>query len=171
MRIMLRVVIVCSSSLLIAGCAKRDQTRTDSAAGAASTPAAATPAPAPTPAPTPTTLSLADVAGKWQIRSVPEAGADTTTRTYVLTATADTTGWMITYPSGLKVPVHVAVSGDSVIGKTGSYASQRRKGVKVMTESSIRLQGGKLVGTTIAHYAKAGPDSVLRLHIEGTKMP
>lgn len=168
MRIVLRVVIVTSATLLVAGCAKRDQATTDSAAGAAVTPAAATPAPA---APAPRALSLADVAGKWQIRSVPEAGADTTTRTYVLTATADTTGWMITYPSGLKVPVHVAVSGDSVIGKTGSYASQRRKGVKVMTESSIRLQGGKLVGTTIAHYAKAGPDSVLRLHIEGTKMP
>ena len=168
MRIVLRVVIVSSATLLVAGCAKRDQATTDSAAGAASTPAAAAPAPA---AAAPTPLSLADVAGKWQIRSVPEAGADTTTRTYVLTATADTTGWVINYPSGLKVPVHVTVSGDSVIGKTGTYASQRRKGVKVMTESAFRLQGGKLVGTTIAHYAKAGPDSVLRLHIEGTKMP
>ena len=169
MRIMVRVVIVSSAILLVAGCGKRDQATTDSAAGAASTPAAATPA--PTPAAAPTTLSLADVAGKWQIRSVPEAGADTTARTYVLTATKDTTGWMISYPSGLKVPVHVALSGDSVLGKTGTYASQRRKGVKVTTESSFRLQGGKLVGTTIAHYAKAGPDSVLRLHIEGTKMP
>jgi hypothetical protein len=27
------------------------------------------------------------------------------------------------------------------------------------------------VGTTIAHYTNAGPDSVLRLRIEGTKMP
>ena len=168
MRIVLRVVIVTSATLLVAGCAKRDQATTDSAAGAAVTPAAATPAPA---APAPRTLSLADVAGKWQIRSVPEAGTDTSARTYVLTATADTTGWMITYPSGLKVPVHVMVSGDSVIDKTGTYASQRRKGMTVRTEGSFRLQGGKLVGTTIAHYAKAGPDSVLRLHIEGTKMP
>jgi hypothetical protein len=40
-----------------------------------------------------------------------------------------------------------------------------------MSEGSLRLQNGKLVGTTIAHYAKAGPDSVLRLHAEGTKMP
>ena len=170
MRMMLRVVLACSAGLVVTACAKRDQATTDSAAGAASTAAAATPAPAAAPA-APTTLSLADVAGKWQIRSVPESGADTTARTYVLTATADTTGWMITYPSGLKVPLHVAVSGDSVLGKTGTYASQRRKGVKVTTESSYRLQGGKLVGTTIAHYAKAGPDSVLHLHIEGTKTP
>jgi hypothetical protein len=58
-----------------------------------------------------------------------------------------------------------------LINKTGVFASQRRKGVKVMSEGSFRLQNGKLVGTTIAHYAKAGPDSVLRLHTEGTKMP
>ena len=169
MRIMLRVAIACCTSLLLAGCAKSDQAAKDSAAGAAATPAAATPTPAAAPAPK--ALSLADVAGKWQMRAVPESGTDTTATTYVLTATADTTGWMIAFPSGLKVPLHVAVSADSVIAKTGTFASQRRKGVKVMTENSIRLQNGKLVGTTIAHYAKAGSDSVLHLRTEGTKMP
>ena len=163
----LRVAIACSTSLLLASCAKSDQSTKDSAAGAAAAPApAATPAPAPAPA-----LQLADVAGKWQMRAVPETGTDTTATTYVLTASADTTGWMITFPSGVKVPVHVTVSGDSLIEKTGTFASQRRKGVKVMTEGSLRLQNGKLVGTTIAHYAKAGADSVLRLRTDGTKMP
>ena len=163
----LRVAIACSTSLFLASCAKSDQGTKDSAAGAAAAPApAATPAPAPAPA-----LQLADVAGKWQMRSVPESGTDTTATTYVLTASADTTGWMMTFPSGVKVPVHVTVSGDSLIEKTGTFASQRRKGVKVMTEGSLRLQSGKLVGTTIAHYAKAGADSVLRLRTEGTKMP
>src|SRR5438094_2833429 len=130
MRIMLRVAIACCTSLLLAGCAKSDQAAKDSAAGTAAAPAAAAPAPAPAPTP----LSLADVAGKWQMRAVPESGTDTTATTYVLTATADTTGWMITFPSGLKVPLHIALSGDSVIAKTGTFASQRRKGVKVMTE-------------------------------------
>jgi hypothetical protein len=167
MTIMSRVAIACSATLLFAACAKSDQGAKDSAAGAAAAPAAAaTPAPTPPPA-----LSLADVAGKWQVRAVPESGTDTTATTYVLTATADTTGWVITFPSGLKVPVHVTASGDSVIERTGTFASQRRKGVKVMTEGSFRLQNGKLVGTTIGHYAKAGPDSVLRLRTEGTKMP
>ena len=161
----LRVAIAGSATLLFAACAKKDEAVKDSAAGAAATPAAA---PAPTPAPA---ISLADVAGKWQVRSVPETGTDTSATTYVLTATADTTGWMITFPSGVKVPVHVSVSGDSVIEKTGTFASQRRKGVKVMTEGSFKLQNGKMVGTTIAHYAKAGADSVLRLHTEGTKTP
>ncbi|HEX8946248.1 MAG TPA: hypothetical protein VF785_24135 [Gemmatimonadaceae bacterium] len=160
-----RLALACSATLLVAGCAKSDQAAKDSAAGVA-----AAPAPAPAPAP-PAAFSLADAAGKWQMRAVPESGTDTTATNYVLTATADTTGWLATYPSGLKVPVHVMVSGDSLIMKTGSFASQRRKGVKVSTDGALRLQSGKLVGTTIGHYAKAGPDSVLRLHTEGTKMP
>lgn len=165
MRMMLRVAIACSAGLLIA-CAKSEQAKTDSAAGSA---APATPAGAPVAAPAPT-ISLADVAGKWQMRSVPESGTDTSATTYVLTASADTT-WTMAFPSGVEVPVHVTVSGDSVIAKTGTFASQRRKGVKVSTDGSFKLQNGKLVGTTIAHYAKPGADSVLRLHTEGTKMP
>lgn len=169
MRTVLRVVVACSTTLFIAGCAKSDQATKDSAAGTAA-PAAATPAATPAPAPAPT-LSLADVAGKWQMRSVPESGKDTSATTYVMTATADTTGWMINFPSGVKVPVHVMVSGDSLVQKTATFASQRRKGVKVSTDGVFRLQNGKLVGTTIAHYTKAGADSVLRLHTEGTKVP
>ena len=165
MHIMSRVAIACSTTLLLAGCAKSDQAAKDSTAAAA-----AMPAPAPVPAPTPA-LSLSDVAGKWQVRSVPESGKDTSSTNYVLTATADTVGWFLTFPSGLKVPLHVRVSGDSVLENTGTFASQRRKVVKVMTEGSLKIQGGKLVGTTIAHYSKAGPDSVLRLRNEGTKMP
>lgn len=162
----LRVAIAGTVALVLVGCAKKDEAVKDSAAGAA----AATPAAAPAPTPAPA-LSLADVAGKWQVRSVPESGTDTSATTYVLTATADTTGWMITFPSGVKVPLHVTLSGDSVIQKTGTFPSQRRKGVKVMTEGSFKLQNGKMVGTTTAHYMKAGADSVLRLHTEGTKTP
>ena len=165
MHSMSRVAIACSASLLLAGCAKSDQAAKDSTAAAA-----AMPAPAAVPAPTPA-LALSDVAGKWQVRSVPESGSDTSSTNYVLTATADTAGWVITFPSGVKVPLHVTVSGDSVIEKTGMFASQRRKGMKVMTEASMKMQGGKLVGTTVAHYSKAGPDSVLRLRTEGTKIP
>lgn len=166
MRIKLGVALAGSAALAVIGCAKKDQAAKDTTATAA----AAAPAAAPTPAPAPA-LSLADVAGKWQVRSVPESGNDTSATTYVLTATADTTGWMISFPSGLKVPLHVMLSGDSVIQRTGTFASQRRKGVKVTTEGSFHLQNGKLVGTTIAHYAKAGVDSVLRLHTEGTRAP
>ena len=89
MRIMLRVAIACSTSLLLAACAKKEQATTDSAAGTAAAP---TPAGAPAAAPAPAPFSLADAAGKWQVRAVPVSGKDTTATTYVLTATADTTG-------------------------------------------------------------------------------
>ena len=156
-----RSTIISSAALFLAGCAKPEQ------AAPASTPAAAAP-PAPAPA---RAIALGDIAGKWQVRSVPESGPDTTSTSYVLTATADTTGWFVTFPTGLKVPIKVVASGDSVVERTGTFASQRRKGVKVHTEATMRMQDGKLVGTTIAHYTNAGADSVLRLRTEGTKMP
>ena len=67
--------------------------------------------------------------------------------------------------------MQVWASGDSLMQKTGKFSSQRRKGVTVMTESTVRMQGGMLMGTTIAHYSKAGPDSVLRLRTEATRIP
>ncbi|HKV51438.1 MAG TPA: hypothetical protein VJO52_09575 [Gemmatimonadaceae bacterium] len=167
MHIVSRIAITCSAGLLLAGCTKTDQAaKGDSTAVAADSSAAAAPAPAPAPA-----LSLADLAGKWQMQSTPMSGKDTSPTKYVMTATADTTGWVIAFPSGLKVPLQISVSGDSVLERTGTFASQRRKGMKVMTEGSLKLQDGKLVGTTTAHYAKAGPDSVITLRTEGSKMP
>lgn len=169
MRIISQLAVVGCAGLLVVGCKKGGGAANgdSTAAPADSTAAAAAPAPAPAPAPA---LSLADVAGKWQMTATPNTGKDTTPTKYVLTATADTTGWFMTFPSGLKVPLMVTVSGDSLIEHTGTFSSQRRKGVKVMTEGSYRLQDGKLVGTTTAHYSK-GADSVLVLHDEGTKMP
>src|SRR5688500_11140693 len=156
-----RVAIACSATLLLAGCAKSDRAASDTAAAVAP---AAEPAMAPT-------LSLADVAGKWEARSVPEAGPDTTPTNYVRTATADTTGWSLTFPSGLNVPLRVRVDGDSVISRSDTYSSPRRKGVKVWTEASWKRQGEKLVGAVIAHYETTRPDSVLRLRSEATRMP
>ena len=148
-------LILAAAALFIVACAKGEN-----AADTAKPAMAAPPAPAP--------VKLADFAGTWAMRSVPQTG-DTTPTTYTLTASADST-WQIVFASGLKVPVHVTASGDSVILKTGTYSSQRRKGVKVMTEGASRMQGGKLVGTTTAHY-QGVKDSVLKLNTEGTKKP
>jgi hypothetical protein len=128
------------------------------------------PAPAPAPAPAAPALAPGDVSGKWQMQSVPESGKDTTPTKFVLTSTSDSTA-LVAFPSGVKVKQHVTFSGDSVIMRSDLYPSQRRKGVKVETEVVSRLQGGKLVGITTAHYKNAGADSVLRLRTEGTKMP
>ena len=155
-----RSLVACCAVLIALACAKKEQPKPESTAAA----------PAPTPPPPPA-VTLADFAGKWQVTATPTSGKDTSATKYTLTATADTSGWMIDFPSGVKVPVHVMLSGDSVIDKTGVFSSQRRKNVKVSTEGSFRLQGGKLTGMTTAHYQRAGADSVLQLRIDGTKMP
>jgi len=161
MHVSRRVALACGTLLLFVACSKNDQAAKDSSAAAAAASAAA---PAPPPAPT-----MADFAGKWDVVATPTAGKDTAVTKYTLTV-ADTS-WTIAFPSGLKVPMHATISGDSVILKTGTFASQRRKNVKVSTEGAVRLQGGKLVGMTTAHYQGAGADSVLTLRVEGTKAP
>jgi hypothetical protein len=156
-----RVALLGSTILFVAACAKKEEPAKD-------TSAAMSPAPAPAPAPT---MALADVAGKWQFASTPMAGKDTSPTKFVLTATADTTGWTMTFPDKQVVPLKVSVSGDSVQLVSGEFNSQRRKGVKVKTETSLRMQDGKLAGMTTAHYMTKGADTTLQLKSEGTKMP
>jgi hypothetical protein len=139
---------VCSAALLLAGCAKKE--------APVDTTAAMAPAAAPAPAPAPA-LSL--------------AGKDSTVTTTTLVATADTSGWSLELPSGKKVALHVTVAGDSLVTKSDVYSSVRRKGVKVWSESSLRLDSGKLVGSTVGHYQNAGADSLLTLRTEGVKLP
>jgi glucose/arabinose dehydrogenase len=158
MSIMQRRMIAVTALLCVSACAKKDAASDTAKAG----PAASPPPPA---------VTLADFAGKWQMASTPESGKDTTTVKYTLTATADTSGWMLEFPSGPKVPLQVALSGESVIIRTGEFASVRRKNVKVWNDGSIRLQAGKLVGQGTAHYVGAGADSLLKQRVEGTRMP
>lgn len=147
----------------VAACAKSGDTAVDTTAGTTGAAGGDVVAPA--------AISLADVAGTWNVRAVPIGGTDTTATTYVLSAAADTAGWKITYPNGTVVPVHVRVDGDSVLTQSGPYASVRRKGMQVTTDGAFRLQDGKLVGHAIAHYKTTGADSVLHLRMEGTKAP
>jgi hypothetical protein len=157
-----RLAVLGSTILVVAACAKKEEPAKD-------TSAAMSPAPAPTAAAP--TLALADVAGKWQFASVPASGKDTSPTKWVLTATADTTGWTMTFPDKQVVPLQVSVAGDSIMLSSAEFSSQRRKGTKVKTESTIRLADGKLSGMTTAHYATKGADSTLMLKTEGTKMP
>ena len=156
-----RVALLSSTILAVAACAKKEEPAKD-------TSAAMTAAPAPAPAPT---IALADVAGKWQLASTPTSGKDTTATKSVLTATADTTGWTMTFPDKQVVPLEVSVSGDSVTVSSAEFNSQRRKGMKVKTETTMHLVGGKISGITSAHYKTKGADSTLTLKTEGTKMP
>jgi len=144
----------------VVACAKSD--KPDAAQqGAAPAPAAVGPA----------KLQLADVAGKWNVKAMNEAG-DTTLVTYVMTATADTTGWSFQFSDRPgPIAVHVMADGDSIMVKAGPYPSALRKGVQVSTDGAVRLQDGKLVGASTAHYSVKTADSVRKIKTEATRAP
>lgn len=154
----------CCCAAVLSGCAKTENAGGDtSAIIASSSTQSSTEVAAPAP------VNLADVAGKWNMRSVPTSGSDTSATTYVLTATNSTTGWTITFPGRAPMPVQVAVNGDSITLTTAPYSSVRRKGVRVSTAGAVRLQNGDLVGTTTAHYNVKTADSVMTLNVTGKR--
>ena len=156
----IRIAIAGTVVLMLAGCAKSEPAKDTTTAMAP-----AEPAPAPAPA---KTISLADLAGRWNFETRGD-GTDTMVTKAVVVATADSTGWVMELPTGKKVAQHVTVSGDSIMVKSDTYASMRRKGKQVWSEGVYRLENGKLVGTMIGHYANSGADSVLRFRSVGTK--
>jgi hypothetical protein len=154
-----RLVLGCCAIALVACNKPKEEPAMESTAAAPETPAA--------PAP----IALADIAGKWSVRTMAESG-DSTLLTYELVASGDSSDWSLNFPKRKPVPMRVvAVAGDSIVTEAGPFESALRKGIKVTTRSVSRLQGGKLVGTTIAHYATSGPDSVRNLRFEGTRAP
>lgn len=153
----------CCCTVLLAGCGQERDVG-ERAAGDT-----ATAAPAATAEPR-ATISLADVAGKWKVRSTDEAGG--TPAEIELVATDDTSGWTMTGSDGKAVPVRVvAVSGDSIVTEAGPYGSFVRTGLQVTTRTVSRLQSGKLVGTIEARYTTKGGDSVVQRRSEGTRAP
>ena len=154
----MRAVTSCLMALVLVACTTSADDAADTTAGATGAVEAA-----------PATLSLADLAGTWNVRSTVE-GNDTTVVEYDLIATADRTGWSIKFPNRDPIPVRVvAVEGDSVIYESGPFESVLRKGVQVRTTVVGRLRDGKLIGSTVARYDVTGADSVTRLRYEGTR--
>jgi hypothetical protein len=151
---MTRVALLCGTAAILAACTPDARDTTDSVAGAVAEPG---------------TISLNEVVGTWNVRAVPESGSDTVTTTFVLEAKADTSGWTITYPGRPAIPVRVWAQGDSVVTEAGPYESVRRAGVRVTTHGVFRLRGDTLAGTTVARYAIAGADSILRLRATGIR--
>lgn len=164
MRIRLTLVAAGSTALLLA-CGGKDTPPADTAAAMA---------PAPAPAPAAPTSAIDAVKGKWNVRSVPAAGTDTTATMSMMDLSGDTASWTMTFPAkpGSSVKLHVtSAAGDSVTFDSDVYESVRRKGMQVHTTSVLRASGDKVTGTTTAHYHTKGADSVLVLKSEGTKAP
>ena len=152
-----RFAFLCCAAILV-GCGKSEVQ-----------PARDTTAVAPAPQ-SQAAISLADIAGKWRLRTMDEARGNVVESE--LTATADTSGWTVTRPNGKTVPVRiVAVGGDSIMTEAGPYESALRKGVPVRARMVLRLQEGKLVGTTEARYTMRGRDSVAHRPTEATRAP
>ncbi len=155
---MRRFAFFCCATILVACEKSKPQTARDTTTVAPATPGSRA------------AISLAGIAGKWRLRTMDEAGGNVVESD--LTATADTSGWTLTRPNGKTVPVRVvAVGGDSIITEPASYESALRKGVQVRARMVLRLQEGKLVGTTEARYIMSGGDSVAQRPTEGTRVP
>ena len=125
---------------------------------------------APATAATPATLSLADIAGKWTLRSTDAAGGSPTQSE--LTASADTSAWTWKRANGSTVKLRVvALGGDSIVTEAGPYESVLRPGIQSRNRTVYRLRDGKLIGTIEAHYALPRGDSVAQRRSEGTRVP
>ena len=147
---MRRALVVCA--VLLAACASGEKP--------ADTVAAA-PAVPPPPAP----ISLADVAGTWDVKAMP-MDRDTVLSTSQTVATGTMEGWKLmidgkTYPTKV-----LTVSGDSITTETGPFPSVLRKGQQVTVHNILRMKNGKMVGVIHARYAN-GDTATLR--VEGTR--
>ena len=148
---MRRTLLLCA--VVVAACAKTETPAADT-----------TPAMAPAPA-MPAPISLADVAGTWNTKTMPMM-RDTVLATSEVTATGTMEGWKLklegkTYPTRV-----VAVAGDSIVTETGPFPSVLRKGQQATIHNVMRLKDGKMVGTIHAMYSK-GDTATMR--IEGTR--
>lgn len=114
-------------------------------------------------------LTAADLAGTWNMKATTITG-DSTLVEYTMTATADPSGWTVTFPGRDPMPVQVeSLSQDSIVTVIGPYESVLREGVTVTTRSVTMLMGNQLAGTFTAHYQNAGADSLLQGRSSGTR--
>lgn len=115
-------------------------------------------------------ISLANLAGTWNMRTTSTDPGDTVVTTYDLVV--DESGWTMHLPDRDPVLASVVIEGDSVIADAGPFESVRRApGTMVTTHTVYRMEGDRLVGTITAHYQTADADSVLVLNTEGTRAP
>jgi hypothetical protein len=119
------------------------------AAGAA---AAQNPPPKPPPKPAATISIPAAAVGVWDAKSM-TGPKDSVITTYVMTATATTSGWttkLATRPiQNLRI---IAAGGDSVVTEMGPYESVLRPGQQVTTRTTAHFKGDAVTGTFEAKF-------------------
>jgi hypothetical protein len=114
-------------------------------------------------------VSLSDLAGTWNMRTLNMAG-DSVLVTYTIFATNDVSGWTLTFPGRAPIPVRVIeVSGDSIVIDAGPYPSALQHGVTVSTRFDMKLQGNRLSGLISAIYNMPQGPTTVPLRVEGTR--
>ena len=148
---MSRVAALCGTALLIACAPSGEQAGTGDTAAA------------------PAAISLADVAGTWNMETS-GMGSDSILVTSQLVATNSMDGWTMILPGRDPVPVRVlAVDADSIVAEMGPFPSALREGVTVTTHLVTRMQDGRLISHLTAHYQTSDADSVVMLRSTGTR--
>jgi hypothetical protein len=108
------------------------------------------------------------IAGTWAIESSVKtaAGKDTVVNSMV-TASADTTGWMTHLAGRAPIPTHVvAMGGDSVVTAAGPFESVARPGQTVTTQETMHFKDDAVWGTIEARYSNG---DVVKGTVKGTR--
>ena len=114
-------------------------------------------------------ISLANLAGTWNMRTTSRDPADTTVNEYQIVI--DESGWTLHFPDRDPVQSVVVVDGDSIVVDSGPFESVRRPGTMVTTHAVFHMEGDRLVGDVTATWRTAAGDSVAQLRTEGTRAP
>ena len=114
-------------------------------------------------------ISLADLAGTWNMRTTSTDPADTFVNEYQIVI--DEGSWTMLFPDRDPVSVTAVVDGDNVITDSEPFESVRNPGTMVTTHGIFHLEGDRLVGDVTATWQTAAGDSVGQLRTEGTRAP
>ena len=114
-------------------------------------------------------LSLADLAGTWNMRTTSTDPSDTFVNEYQVVI--DDAGWTLHFPDRDPVPAIAVVDGETIITDSEPFESVRMPGTMVTTHTVFRLEGDRLVGDVTATWQTAAGDSVGQLRTEGTRAP
>jgi hypothetical protein len=114
-------------------------------------------------------ISLADLAGTWDMRTTSTDPADTYVNEYQIVI--DGAAWTMHFPDRDPVSVTAVVEGDNVITDSEPFESVRLPGTMVTTHGVFHMEGDRLVGDVTATWQMAAGDSVGRLRTEGTRAP
>ncbi len=114
-------------------------------------------------------ISLADLAGTWNMRTTSTDPADTLVNEYQIVI--DEASWIMNFPDRDPVSVTAVVDGDNVITDSEPFESVRHPGRMVTTHTVFHLEGDRLVGDVTATWQMESGDSVAQLRTEGTRAP